>query len=355
MTEPILALAVSARDWPDRLRVFLADHGGARVRLTALTVHDLTEEDHDVLVIDDISSMLSRGLVARAHAAGRKVLGVHDPAEPRGRQLLVELGADAVIGCDEGAESFVQAARELGVRVQHRSGRTDPAPVASRHADGKVVEVRGVSGGVGTSEVALALGFALDNSVVVEFAAEPSIAQRIGLALHPNVATAVEVVDHTGGEVGSVLQKAGRTTRVLVGATDSLAAGRGSARRVLDAIRAEARWTVVDGGCIPGAPTPADHTVFVSVASPVGVVRCLDALRARDLANVHVVLNRAPRRAFNRSELLASVLAEIRPRSVTIVPEDSDVTCAAWNGTPVRPSPFTKAVGAVARAVVEAA
>lgn len=355
MDEPVLALAVSARDWPDRLREFLADHGGARVRLTALSAHDLDEEDHDLLVIDDISSMLTRRLVSAEHDAGRRVIGVFDPGEPHGRTLLTELGVDALIGSDESAEAFVSLTTSL--RGRQREARTS-VPASPRVAPtrrGMLIDVRGISGGVGVSEVALGLGLALGDSVVVELGLLPSLAQRVRLQLHPNIVTAVEVVDHHEGDIRTVLQTVTGRMRALIGTAEPFASGRGAARRVIESVRATARWTVVDGGAVSTAPAASDQTVFVTTATPVGVVRCVDALRLQDLANVHVVLNRAPRGVFERSELVGSVLSEIRPLSLTVVPDDPGVAVAAWNGTPVAGGSFTKAIDAVAHAVRVAA
>lgn len=349
--EPALALAVSARDWPDRLRQSLADHGGARVRLTALSAHDLEEEQHDVLLIDDISSLLNRGLIGREHARDRRVIGVWDPEEPSGRQHLVEIGVDAVVSCDEPAETFVAAAQRLAVVS------SDPAapvvrPVREAPSEmGALLDVRGVSGGVGTSEVAFALARVLGRSTLVELGPLPSLAQRLRLDLHPNLVTAAEIVDHAGGDVTQAVQKAHRGTGVLVGATEPSAAGRGAARRVIEGIRRRSEWTVLDGGAASTAPVSTDQTVVVSNASPVGISRCIDALDQDDLLDTHVVLNRAPRGAFERSEVMGAVLREIRPRSVTVVPEDPAVMAAAWNGHAVGAGGFVKAIEGLAQAI----
>lgn len=349
--EPALAIAVSARDWPDRLRQALADHGGARVRLTALNAHDLDEEHHDVLLIDDISSLLTRGLIGREHARDRRVIGVWDPEEPSGRLHLVELGVDAVVSCSEPAETFVAAAQRLAVVSSDppvpavRSVRTEPSEM------GTLIDVRGVSGGVGTSEVAFALARVLGRSTVVELGPLPSLAQRLRLDLHPNLLTAIEIVDHAGGDVTRAIQPADRETGVLVGTTEPTSAGRGASRRVVEGIRRRSDWTVLDVGAASTAPVSTDHTVFVSIASPVGISRCLDALAHQDLLDTHVVLNRAPRGAFERSEVMGAVLREIRPRSVTVVPEDPAVTGAGWNGQVVGAGGFAKAIEGLARAI----
>jgi hypothetical protein len=341
--ELALALAVSARDWPDRLRQFLADHGGARVRLTALGQHDLDEEEYDVLFVDDICSFLSRGLVGSEHHRGRVVIGVFDPGEPVGEAHLVAAGVDAVIAADEPADAFVASARHNAGSLLRR-GRHQPQPaVHGTERRGSLVVVEGVSGGVGTSEIALGLALLLADSVLVELAPFPSVAQRLGLELHPNLVTAIELVDHGDGEVSGALQRVSGDSAVLVGAPERSSKEVSGARRVVDRIRKGTTWTLLDTGTrtVGGA---ADHTVVVAPATPVGIGRCIDHLRESELTSTHVALNRAPSGRFERAEVLGAVLEEVRPRSVTILPDDRAVTTAAWNGHPVRTGPFWRAV-----------
>ncbi|HSL25070.1 MAG TPA: hypothetical protein VLA54_02225, partial [Acidimicrobiia bacterium] len=91
MNEIEIALAVSAREWPDRIHRFLADHGGARVRAQILTPEDALAESYAILVIDDVSSFLTPRLVADLQLRRRLVLGVFDPADgPDGKERLRE-------------------------------------------------------------------------------------------------------------------------------------------------------------------------------------------------------------------------------------------------------------------------
>lgn len=351
LVEPALAIAVSARDWPDRLRDSLADHGGARVRLTALSAYDLDDEDHDVLVVDDICSFLTRGLVEREKSRGRAVIGVYDPDEISGRDHLRSLGVDEVISCSEGAQSFIACVRSVARPVD---SPVIHQPVIVSDSFGKVIGVRGISGGVGTSEVALSLAMLFECSTLVELATPGSIAQRVGLDLHPNFATAVEIIDHGGGDVSAALQTIDAKTAVLVGAVEPASGARGATRRVVDGLRRRSPWTLLDQGA-NSVGVPVDVTVFVTVASPVGVARCVDALRQVDLTDAHVVLNRAPRGGFERTELMRSVLSELQPRSLTIAPEDPGVMAAAWNGLSVPAGSFRKSMASLAAALMGAA
>jgi hypothetical protein len=324
--------------------------------LTALSPHDLDDEHHDVLFIDDINSFLSRGLVGREHGRGRRVIGVFDPVEPTGRDHLISLGVDAVISCEDLADAFVSAARRLAVPASAASTPTIPESVdRTSTPTGVLVGVHGVSGGVGTTEVALGLATALRRATVVELGPLPSLAQRIGLDTHPNLATAVELMDHGPGRIDQAVQRVDGGPRVLVGVTETVTTGRGAARRVIEGVRAGCPWTVLDGGHSAMTPLPTDHTVVVTVGTPVGIARCVDALRSRDVIDTHVLINRSPRGGFERSEVMGAVLSEVRPRSVTIAPEDSAVATAAWNGRLVAAGGFTRAIAALAAAVSGAA
>ena len=46
MIEPELALALSAREWSDHLRRFLADHGGAHGQTVAALSHTISQVSH---------------------------------------------------------------------------------------------------------------------------------------------------------------------------------------------------------------------------------------------------------------------------------------------------------------------
>ena len=61
---PDIALAASARDWPDRLHRFLLDHGGGRVVDRIMTPDQATGSSFDVLLIDDVCSFLTPRLVS---------------------------------------------------------------------------------------------------------------------------------------------------------------------------------------------------------------------------------------------------------------------------------------------------
>ena len=98
MSEASIAIAATGRDWALGLHRFVADHGGARVRVRVMHPEQAVQERYDVLVIDDVTSFLSAHLVQLVQQHDRKVLGVFE--EPAGEQRLERLGVNAVIRAD---------------------------------------------------------------------------------------------------------------------------------------------------------------------------------------------------------------------------------------------------------------
>ncbi len=107
MSEASIAIAATGREWALGLHRFVADHGGARVRVRVMHPEQALEESYDVLVIDDVTSFLTAHLVQQVQQRERKVLGVFE--EPAGEQRLTRLGVNAVIRADADPERFVEA------------------------------------------------------------------------------------------------------------------------------------------------------------------------------------------------------------------------------------------------------
>ena len=111
-----IALAVSTRQWSEHLHRFLVDHGGARVRLYVMQPEDAFSESFDVLFIDDICSFLSPHLVQKLNEAGRRVVGVYNPAEfPDGKDRLLACDVTEVIEADADPEEFLTLMEQLEI------------------------------------------------------------------------------------------------------------------------------------------------------------------------------------------------------------------------------------------------
>lgn len=369
MTEPEVALVFTADPWVEQLHRHLSDHGGARVRSLVVEASVALEESYDVLVASHRWPLLTRAFVSDVHARGRRVLGVHDLAEPASRAHLAEVEVDAVIASDAAADAFVRALTALA--AERNAPRAVAAP-AERTA--RLVAVGGAPG-VGRTEIAIQLAISLSGRASVALVdaddVAPSIAQRLALALEPNLRTAIDAVEHGRGDLTAALQTEPRTgLPALAGipSPDAWAQVRPSeVIRVVDRLGDGFDLLVVDGvGSLQDVGGPprgrfataqalvreADVLVAVCDASPTGMSRLLSwIVDARNLAPetpVFVVANRAPAAAFRRGELFDEIGSTVAVADVVFVVPDARVTDAAWAGTPVGRGRFTRAIQSVA-------
>jgi MinD-like ATPase involved in chromosome partitioning or flagellar assembly len=400
VAEPELAVVFSPREWADRLVRYVTDHGGGRIRLRVVEGRVALEELFDVLVAEDITSFLSPRLVRELEERGTVVLGVYDPAEPTGRQRLVDMGVDDVVPCDAESEEFVRRITMLAALKEAapvRELRPEPAsngrlthspvePAQEPAAEGghrSVVAVGGPPGGCGATEIAIELARAAragGGTVVLVDADDraPAVAQRLGLPLTPNIRTAAEVLFHEPGRLADVLSpvrlggfevlpglghprdwaqlrapEAADVVAELATAADHVVVNVGPSLEDLTEVGGPERH-----GLTRAVLRNADVVVAVAAPTPVGIARLLDWLAdLRELAPrkaAHVVVNKAPYGDFARSEIAGEIRRTYTPASLHFVPADPRVETAAWRGEMVKPGPFTKGVAHLARWVLPA-
>lgn len=363
MRDPELALAVSARDWSDRLHRFLADHGGARVRVQALRAEDALAESYDVLVIDDTCSFLTPHLVAAVRSAGRAVVGVFDAGEfPDGKARLVECGVTDVVEANADPDELLALLAEVS-EVRPFAARYPAGPIAEPDPLGEMIVVGAPPGGCGATEVAIALARALAHrdapTVLVDADLSASgLAQRLGLALHPNLLVAVDIVQRGGEGLGSTLQTLPGGLDVLAGMLptfESVGLRAHDVAQVVMRLASSYRHVVVDVGAVPAEAhervepllARASAVVGVGLPTPVGVTRLLDwvarAMAPRIEMPMHLVVNRSPASAYRREQVAFEVTRSVAPASLTFLPEDPRVAEAAWDGVPVERGRFAKA------------
>jgi MinD-like ATPase involved in chromosome partitioning or flagellar assembly len=359
VSEPEVALVFTADPWVEQLHRHLSDHGGARVRSLVVDAAVALEESYDVLIASHRSPLLTRAFVGDVHARGRRVLGVHDLAEPASRGHLLAVGVDALIESDSSVDAFVRA---LVALVDTRGPAARPSVPTER--SGRLVVVGGPPG-TGRTEVAIQLARVTAGAVLLDADdVAPSVAQRLGLSLEPNLRTAIDAVEHGDGDIDDARQRiAGLEVVTGVPSPNAWTQVRPSeVVRVITRLADEFATVVADGAGalqdVGAAPRgryataqaivrDADALVVVGDASPVGVSRVLawtgDARSLATATPVIVVLNRAPRDAFRRGELFEEVARSIDAIDVVFLPYDGEVNRAAWAGTPVARSRFTKA------------
>lgn len=381
--EARVALASSPRDWVLRLHRHLADHGGASVRTTALQASDVLREPVDVLVADDTTSFLTLRLVNELHARGVRVLGVHDAADERGEAELAALDVDEMLPADATTEQFVAAvvalatAARAAARLEAGPEVDPPSAVDQAAADGEVTRahghvcvVAGTSGGVGATEVALGLAWALAHRgahpiLVDADELAPSLAQRLALPLYPNMRAAVDAATRSERDVAATLRHHGPLP-VLCGlsmGSDWMELRPTEVRDVIEVLSGIASHVVVNvascaedladhGGPARFATTrallaAADQVVGVTLPTPLGVARSLEWLAtARTLRHdpAHMVVNRAPRSRFRLDEVEREIRRSALVAGLHVLPADERVATAGWDGKPVGAGPFARAV-----------
>jgi MinD-like ATPase involved in chromosome partitioning or flagellar assembly len=374
MSEPEIALVFTAEPWVEVLHRYLSDHGGARVRSLVVEHSVALEETYDVLVVSHRWPALTHAFVGDVQSRARRVLGVYDRAEPASRTHLDAVNVDAVVEHDAGPEAFVRALVALCSEQPRNAARTE----ALETRQGMLVAVGGPPG-VGRTELAieLAIAAARKSSVVLADCDDvaPAVAQRLGLALEPNLRTAIDAVEHGRGSLLSCVQHEPATKLAVLGgipnSTSWMQVRPSEVVRVVDHLGAAAEIVVVDGlGSLQdlgGAPRgrfataralaiEADVLVTVCDASPVGIARLLAwTVEARGLAPstpIVAVVNRAPSATFRRAELFKEICSSIDVIEVGFVGADSRVVDAAWDGRPVARGRFTRAVSQLSKTVV---
>ncbi len=391
--EPAVCFGSSQRSWVTDLINYVSDHGGMRVVGTVLTQDDALGLAFDVLVIDDVSSVLSPRLVERLHGAGRLVVGVFDAERGAGaKERLLSAGIDAAISSDATAAEFVRVIAEAvrqrsidrefadlvveidepvaaGGDVHRAAARTEPASAAGR---GRIVVVTGADGvteiavGIAASMVGRKVSVALVDMDTLE----PSIAQRLSMPLTPNIFTATEHLrlrstltdGFTVHPEGFAVVAGIPNPREWENLSETEAADLvGELATGFEVTVVKINRHLEDLSSFAGTAGRfdvgrrlvglADHIVAVTSASPLGGTRLLALagdLRHLTAAPIHVVVNQAPSSQFVQGEIGEEISRSMAPVSLTFLPIDAKVRKAAWQGTVVRSGGFVRRLGKLA-------
>jgi MinD-like ATPase involved in chromosome partitioning or flagellar assembly len=389
MSDVSIGIAASSRDWSLGLHRFVADHGGARVRVRVMHPEDAFDEAYDVLVIDDITSFLSAHFVREVQRRDRKVLGVFE--ETAGERRLHSLGVDAVISTVATPEQFIAtivdlaASREVDEEFAELVAGLDEGDDSPAAPDkGRLLVVGGAGGGVGATEIAVAIAGELADRrlrVVLVDADDvsPNVAQRLAMTLHPNIRTAMDRLQHHSGNVSEALVPHPSGFFVLLGlpnVRDWAEIRSGDAVDVIDTLVDSADVVVVNVspmveesmagsrgegrfGVTRHLISLADDVALVAGQSPTAIVRTInwvaDTHSLLGQASLHLVVNRFQEGVFVRGEIEQEMHDLVRPSSVTFVPYDPKIARAAWEGTRVAKSGFRKAVATVVDRVLPVA
>jgi MinD-like ATPase involved in chromosome partitioning or flagellar assembly len=387
VTEPEVALVFSPEAWVEDLHRHLTDHGGARVRQVIMDPSLAFDEVYGTVVVSHRWPALTRTFVDVVHRRGRRILGVFDPEEPAGHEFLVSLGVDRVLPSDAPMAEFVDAFIAFTAEVQQHAptvgaieAAVEGTPFSTPATDGdqsrawRLIAVGGTPG-AGATELAIALASMLTrygHRAVLVDADEvvPSVAQRLGLPIEPNLRSAIESVEYGMGEVNASVTRVAPDLDVVSGLPNVGAWSQVRPTEVLDVIEAVGRLSryvvtnvasrledVGRGGRVRygisrTVVSEASELIGVAPATPVGVTRLLgwvaDVRALNAGARVHLAVNRCPRDAFRKAELDAEIRRTFEPDSLVFLPQDPRVEAAAWSGALVPNGPYAKAVAELA-------
>ncbi len=372
--EARLLVGATQHGWVTTLTHWVSEHGGAQLVGQALTPSDVADTDFDVLVLDSWSSLLTRRLVDQVQREGRAVLVLVNSERPEAEaNRLGDLGVGLSLPVSSEAERIVARAAEVAaVRRFIDTELEDPFPPAAEPALGdghnRLIVVTGDDG---VTEVAVNLAAALNrtslSTVLVDLdTVRPAIAQRLDVAIVPNLLTASDyirrgrfgrdsVVTHDSGcaVIPGLANPREWDELSLVDAgelLDGLRERYATTLAVVNPILEDlAPLSGLEGRFDVGRHTveKADEVLVATSGSPVGLVRTLGTIadiRSLTEAPIHVVVNRMPPDGFRRAEWSREFTRTAGPTSLWFLPFDSRIPKAAWDGRLLTQGRFYKAV-----------
>ena len=392
MNELIVGVVASTRTWRSELQAHIRNHV-AGVRMIVLREpRALLDEAFDVVVIDDVASLLNRLTIRKLRQRGIAIVGVYDPDEDDGAggRRLAELGVDVTVPASASAEELLDQIALLGPAsafhdevqeyLDHLEPTTSPTGAEAGQGGPRLMAVTGVSGGPAGVEVAAAVATVLagrgERVIVVDVnEVDPTLARSLAFALEPNLLSALDALRHGSG-VGAdplAVRSPGASGTVTWDAIVGLAntADWDQLRdadllSLLEELRG--RWDRVVavtglhleelGALGPGrfdatraTLGAADAIVGVAPATRLGILSWLDwAANVTDLCGPQALwaaLECVPRSPFKQAELDAALRANVAPEQlggVWFLPADPRVEEAAWQAAPLRRGPFFRSV-----------
>ncbi len=387
MTDVIaLGLALSTRSWRGSLQRHCRDHVADIDASLLRDGIDAASGDVSVVMLDDDTSWLSPPTVVQMREAGVVIVGLFDPGESdgHGERHLRRLGIDVVMPCSLDVEQLVEVVRSIAPDtglserfVELVETESDRIPKGDR----QVIAVGGPAG-AGATEVSIALSQlwgGIRPLLIDVDETHPSLARRLGLAIHPHIVTAVEA--HRGEQLAfgddrdrienclarSVVGRRSLPFDVIVGlaSRDDWSLLRpDDASALVEELAA--RWPLVVTRLGPNLEDLARHgnrfgmsravvqratrVLGVCDGSSVGVLRfvdwLLDVTALVGETPIDVVINRCPSSPSARTQLVQQLREIAGPRigDVVVSGHDKRVERAAWEASLVTRGGFLKAI-----------
>ncbi len=369
--EPRVLVGASQLGWVTTLTQWVSEHGGAQLVGQALTPDDVHEADFDLLVLDGGSSLLSRRLVDRVQRDGAAVLVLVNSDRPEAESnRLGDLGVSLSLPASASPEQIVGRASEV-VAVRRSTDQDqptgpEPASAETEDTEHRLVVLLGQDGVTEvTANLAAALGRLGRSTLLADFdTVTPSVAQRLGIPIVPNLLTVSEHIRQGRFDATSVVSHPAGFAAVPGLANprewDQLTSV--EAGELVSAFREEFSVTLAVVHPILEDLAPlsglegrfdvsrrlvelADEALVVAAGSPVGLVRALSTIadvRGINAAPIHVVVNRMPQDRFLRAEWTRELTRTFTPVSLTFLPFDRALAKAAWDGRLADRGPFVR-------------
>ncbi|MEI8001354.1 MAG: hypothetical protein WCI50_08385 [Actinomycetes bacterium] len=374
VSDPEVALVLTADAWVQRFHRYCVDHGGARVRTVVVDPSAALHDDYDVLVVSEHWPPLTDQLVEALRGRGHRVVtvsGAPDPAD-----LVARVRGEPPPTTGGPADGATTACADPAgphrppVTARRAAPRSTPRHQGSTATGRAAVWAVGGPGGTGVTEVALGLAATATRAgrrvALLDLAAgSPGLAPRLGLPVTPNLLTALDAVVFSDDAVFGALFDLGPGWPVVLGGSASPVAPAAWAGlgRVLDALSTRTDLVVCDvGAVIDGLADRLTLVVAVGSGTPGGAVRLIDWIGVHGPATpVTAVVNRAPGHRNRRERLDAEIGAAVGVASggrsgggsggvaVRFLPTDPRVDDAAWSATLTARGPFTRALGGLWR------
>jgi MinD-like ATPase involved in chromosome partitioning or flagellar assembly len=357
---PDIALAASARDWPDRLHRYLLDHGGGRIVDRVMGPDQATEGSFDVLLIDDVSSFLTPRLVTMLKQKGSEVIGVFAPEDGSdAKRRLLECGISDVIETGASPEEFLRRSNRPEHRMPPPMGESSPTSTLG-------IAVTGPSEGVGMTEVAVSLASSLAGEIETTLVdldpVWPSVAQRLDLPLHPNVRTAIDHALHNPNRLPEAIHVFG-DLMVVGGRADGINGtpiSRHETVALLDGLGNHCDVVVADLGPLrsveDGLIREFDAVIVVGAGGPVGIARLIKTIDALPSAgarqSVLAIVNQLGPNGYRAEQTLAELANAFPLLPALALPHDRKLAGAEWQGNLANGARYRKAVRSMADVVV---
>ena len=292
---------------------------------------------------------------------GREIVGVYSPGDgPDAKRRLLECGITDVIEADVSPEEFLAAA------VATLAHSQVPAPVIQHRSDGYRIGVIGSGPGTGVSELAISLASELASrsaTVLVDLNQSwPALAQRLDLPVHPNLRTAVDLALNAPDRLQESLHDLG-SLKVVGGLVNRVAGQIVTPHEVhslIDDLTAGQGFLVADLGPMSDSAGFTlyrfDVLLLVGVGTPVGLtrlVRCAKSVPQASGRELVLVVNRVAGSGHRRDDIRSELSRSIPGAPLVLLPEDSRLERAAWDGVVTDRGTFHRSVRNLARLIGE--